>query len=129
MSDAAEKLGKLGITMDVKYGESKPRPPGMGSDMSGYTVRLKWHGRSMTTDFFTGSGWDRSPDVADVLSSLVLDAAGSVLSFDEFCDEFGYDIDSREAEKTWKAVKSNGTKTRKFLGAGFDEVANAVQDY
>lgn len=42
-----------------------------------------------------------APSAYDVLACLEKNEVGS---FSEFCDEFGYDTDSRKAETTYKAV-------------------------
>lgn len=42
------------------------------------------------------------PTAYDVLTSVTKNDPGT---FDNFCGDFGYDTDSRNAEKTWKAVK------------------------
>jgi len=43
----------------------------------------------------------KAPEVYDVLASVTKYDVGS---FEDFCSEFGYDTDSRKAEKTYKAV-------------------------
>jgi hypothetical protein len=48
----------------------------------------------------TGYG-DNKPDAYSVLAGLTTYDVGS---FSDFCGEFGYDIDSRKAYKTYKAV-------------------------
>src|SRR5690606_33602845 len=41
------------------------------------------------------------PHAADVLHSLILDSAAADQTFESWCDEFGYDSDSRKAEATY----------------------------
>lgn len=48
-----------------------------------------------------------APTAYDVLASLQKYDCGS---FEDFCSEFGYDTDSRTAEKTYKAVKDEYTQ-------------------
>jgi hypothetical protein len=43
----------------------------------------------------------KMPNAYDILSCLTKYDVGS---FEDFCSEFGYDVDSRSAEKTYKAV-------------------------
>lgn len=43
-----------------------------------------------------------APDFYDVLSCL---QKYDISTFEQFCDEFGYDTDSKKAEATYKAVK------------------------
>lgn len=56
--------------------------------------------------------WDKNknfqiPTAYDVLSCVEKNDVGT---FEEFCNEFGYDTDSRKAEKTYKAVKDQYTQ-------------------
>lgn len=99
---------------------------GMGDKlMNAYKVTLKHAGKSFTTDFYTGLGWDRKPSAADVLGSLVLDATCDVSTFEDFCSEFGYDTDSRKAEATYKAIKATAPKIKHLLAPHFAEFAKA----
>lgn len=61
--------------------------------------------------------WNLMPSIEDVEESLVKDAEGVSHgeSFEDFCCEFGYDTDSRRAEKifnecvnTWRILASTG---------------------
>jgi hypothetical protein len=77
--------------------------------------------------------YDKSilPDSFDVLSSLALDA--SVLDcagFADWASEFGYDIDSRNAESIYRACLDIALKLRAALGdAGLETLRSAFQDY
>lgn len=84
---------------------------------------------SVTLDFgaFGGQVWrgvpysmgmalSGGPDAAMVLDCLILDARFGDLSFEEFCDELGYDHDSRKAEATHKECFKTARKLRKILG-------------
>src|SRR5947207_663766 len=58
--------------------------------------------RSLTTYFSQGSAHTREPTAEDVLDCLASDATGVQNSrddFDEWCSEYGYDTDSRKAER------------------------------
>lgn len=48
-----------------------------------------------------------SPNAYDVLASIEKYDIGT---FEDFCNEFGYDTDSRKAEKIYKAVKEQYTQ-------------------
>lgn len=90
-----------------------------------YKVTLRYQRRQITTPFFCGSGWEREPNAADVLGSLILDASLGEYSFEDFCSEMGYDEDSRRAERTWKACAAMAPRLHRFLGDSFDDFANA----
>lgn len=68
------------------------------------------------------------PALADVLYCLVSDA--SVLdygAFEEWAREFGYDEDSRTAEKTYRQCLEHALKLRQMLD--LDAAREAFQDY
>lgn len=59
---------------------------------------------------------DRRPKPGEVFGDLcrnALDARGQ--TFEEWCDSFGYDSDSRKAEKTYLLCQSCYTKLRQFV--------------
>ena len=69
----------------------------------------------MTVPYHQGSGHTKTPTLADVLTALRMDASVPD-TFKGFCGEFGYDADSRKAEKIWKACQSVKIRMRKLLG-------------
>lgn len=81
---------------------------------------------------FSGQGSKIAPpDMADVISSLVMDA--SVLDaggFEEWANEYGYDTDSRSAEATYRACLDIALKLRAGIGDdGLRALRDASQDY
>lgn len=66
-------------------------------------------GSSKHTFDFWGSVHDywkgQDNDPADALTCWASDALSGQYDFDEFCSELGYDTDSRQAYKTWKACQ------------------------
>ncbi len=62
-----------------------------------------------------------APELADVLDCLQSDArAGGHARFEDFADEFGYDSDSRKAEKVYQACRVSAGRMRTLLGDQFD---------
>ena len=59
-----------------------------------------------------------APSIEDVLDCLASDASGfgNSRTFEEWADEYGYDSDSRKAEKTYNAVAENTKKLKNLLG-------------
>lgn len=91
-----------------------------------WRVHLKYQGRTMgPVDFFTGSGIMRKPGAADVLSCLISDAFAGEQTFADFCGDFGYDEDSRKAERTWKQCAAYAGHVRHLLGDDFEAFAEA----
>jgi len=105
-----------------------------------WNVTLLYKGRSFKTEFKCGLGHvtyknpphagtgakPRPPTVADVLSSLCSDARGvDRTTFEDWCSEFGYDTDSRRAEKIYHLCVETNAKLHAFLSEDFDLFANA----
>jgi len=70
------------------------------------------------------------PELADVLYSLLLDASVGrhAMSFGEFCEECGYDEDSRKALKVFEACQEQYSKLRR-LGVCFEALDAILEDY
>lgn len=94
-------------------------------DAHHYRVVLRLEGRQLTTTFHQGSAHTQEPTAADVLYCLCSDARAGELDFEDFCSEFGYDTDSRKAEKIWKACTDTAPKVRQLLGPWYEAVSNA----
>lgn len=56
------------------------------------------------------------PRLEDVLESLILDLECGEYSFNEFCDNLGYDNDSLKALDIYRACMGNGEKFLKAVG-------------
>ena len=67
-------------------------------------------------------------DVLNAFYAFVDDAISGEMSFDEFCSEFGYDSDSRRAEKTWKACKRATAKLHRIYDGDIYDLANELQE-
>lgn len=96
------------------------RPDGlMDGDMWHYRVRIACGRKSFGLYFSTGKGWNRVPEAKDVLDSIASDASGyeNAKDFADWASEFGYDEDSRKAEKTYRAVKRQAEQLKRTLGA------------
>lgn len=91
-------------------------------DANHYKVKLKNGSKSMSLYFSQGFGIKHDPDAQSVLDCLRSDAICDDLSFDDFCNEFGYDIDSRKAYKIYKACLKNTIKLKRFLDTKFNDL-------
>lgn len=124
MQTIHEFIVKHGIRMKCRTATSNPHMEG-GDRMDHWKCTLT-RGRSrMGVTFSMGSGHNgREPKVADVLSSLALDASGyeNNKDFESWAGEYGYDTDSRSAHKTFNAVKKEVAKLKKFVGSAYDEL-------
>ena len=124
ISDLTCLCSHLNIRISAKYGAVEV-PDGWPTGTHPYKITLRMRSRALTVPFFMGSANTSEPSAADVLYCLCSDAYSGELSFEHFCSEFGYDLDSRKAEATYKACVKLAPKVRKFLGEHFDTVASA----
>jgi hypothetical protein len=121
LTDLAERKGLRAAATMI----DKTPPDCFSSGASSWRVRLSYQGRALRVNFYTGSGITHYPTAADVVSCLISDADAGSESFKEFCSSFGYDTDSRKAERCWRACRKMSPKVRKLLGDDFEEFARA----
>ena len=69
---------------------------------------------------------DSDYDVLNAFYCFVGDAMSGKMDFNDFCGEFGYDTDSRAAEKTWKACKRSAEKLERIYDGDIYELANKL---
>jgi hypothetical protein len=100
-------------------------PDGWTPGTHPYKVTLRYQGRRLTVPFFVGPAHEKEPTAADVLSCLCSDVRSADQSFEEWARDFGYDVDSRKAERTYQACVKLAPKVQRLLGEDFDEFANA----
>lgn len=67
-------------------------------------------------------------DVLNAFYCFVSDALSGLYSFDEFCGEFGYDSDSRKAEKIYRACKKAYEKFARVSGLSDDEMYDFINE-
>ena len=122
MSDTTERLtmrqfvSSRSITMDVEWTDHNPNMDDSGN-MDHWRCTLKLGRRRLTVVFSMGIGHNgREPKAPDVLDSLASDAARLSGCFEDWCADYGYDTDSRRAERTWKACQRIKRQLRQFLG-------------
>lgn len=123
-------IEKHGITMTVQ-------PAGSNPNMENSHTMDNWrccfsfpcaerHTRLMEVYFSVGVGHNgKAPEAADVLDCMASDSAGidNNQTFEDWAGEYGYDPDSRKAEKTYRACLEQAEKLKTFLGAdAFDEL-------
>lgn len=85
-----------------------------------FPVTLKKGRRQMTIQFGQSlAAGAEEPSEYDVLACITKYDPGS---FEDFCGEFGYDTDSRRAERTWKAVSREWRQVERVFGGVLDEL-------
>lgn len=85
-----------------------------------WRVTLRYDGRRMSLDFWTGIGCRGEPDAESVLDCLLSECSALYEDFEEWACNLGFDSDSRKAEKTYKACVKLGNKIKRLLGDDFD---------
>ena len=55
-------------------------------------------------------------EVLNALYCFVSDAVSGLDSFEDFCGNFGYDLDSRSAFKTWQVCQRSSAKALQVFG-------------
>jgi hypothetical protein len=89
--------------------------------------RVESSRRQMTVYFSMGYAHNNEPTAADILDCLASDAASvdNARSFEEWAADYGYDTDSRKAEKIFRACEAQAAKLSAFLG---DEYSNLLYE-
>lgn len=72
--------------------------------------------------------FEKEYDVLNAFYCFVSDALSGLESFDNFCGEFGYDTDSRKAEKIYKACKRAYAKFERVSGYSDDEMYDFINE-
>jgi hypothetical protein len=108
------------VRMDVAYANDNPN---MHADAewsvsaTHYRCILKVGRRRMTVPFSQGSAITREPTAEDVLDCLASDASGiENEQFEDWCANYGYDPDSRKAERTFNICTKQATQLANLLG-------------
>ena len=95
------------------------------------TVYSKTTGKRTSFDFWgsiMNPEIDSEYDTLNAFYCFVSDALSGTYSFSEFCGEFGYDEDSRKAEKAWKACQRSLKKFERVSGYGLDEMYDFINE-
>lgn len=114
-------LDKYGLKITITYLDNKsPNWDEENSNHNHYRVTIRREKASK--ERFVFQFWDsiansekgEKPTAYDVLSCIASETT-VYDSFEEFCDEFGYDHDSRKAEQSWKGYNKSSRKLNNFL--------------
>jgi hypothetical protein len=118
-------IDDLAVKMEVRHGAEETPENFAGCDP--WTVILtNKEGRMMIVPFFMGRGHGgKEPTAEGVLECLVSDSGGyeGADNFQEWANEYGYDTDSREAEKIYSGCGDIARRLKRFLGEEVYECA------
>jgi len=115
---AEDFLKKHNLKFRATYREFGPYFPDDKESRSIYLLTVSGNGRGRYSTKFGASinmtNEGTEPTAYDLFAGLTKSDPGT---FEDFCSEFGYDEDSRSAEKTYKAVVRDWKKVQKFFTA------------
>lgn len=116
-----EDLAKK-VRIRVEYGCNLPieKQDEWQQNANSYRCTLFYEKRSFSFDYWQGTGIPEDPTAAGCLESLLSDASCSE-DFGDFCSEFGYDTDSRNAEKIHKGCLKVAKSMKRLLGKDFEK--------
>jgi hypothetical protein len=95
------------------------------------TVTNKDNGLKTSFDFWASianPNLETEYDILNAFYCFIGDAISGDMTFSEFCGEFGYDEDSRSAERTWKACKRAADKLKRIYDGDIYDLANRLQE-
>lgn len=99
-----------------------------GTRWSGDVKFLKQNRHKLRDEVLVQVSKPVKPELDSVLACLIRDAVGSAQTFDDWCANYGYDIDSRKALETYMACQEIATKLR-LARVPLEKEAERLQDY
>jgi hypothetical protein len=117
-------IAKNRIKMDATLVDSNPHMDSMPDGSTHWKCAFRAKGKRMTVFFSMGPAHSREPEAGEVLDCLASDASSieNARNFEDWAAEYGYDTDSRKAERTFKTCEAQAAKLRAFLGDGYEEL-------
>lgn len=102
----------------IRYCHTELNPYMRGSEeMVNYKVRMCYQNRHMDFYFSMGKGYNRPPNTADILYSLVSDAYSVIDGkFSDWCESLGYDPDSRQDYRCYRITRMLVDRLNFLLG-------------
>lgn len=102
--------------LDCRTLDTPNSGPFAGHPAFDVTIAKRGNEYPMRVEFHVGVGGD-APTLADVLDCIASDSAGyrNARDFRDWCGEYGYDSDSREAHATYTACEDQARRLSKLL--------------
>lgn len=122
-------LDAMGLTMSATRAETRPNANEWGRNASHWRVTLRCNGKRRTIPYSMGAAHTGAPEICDVLNAVLRDAEAGAESFDDFCRDLGYDVDSRKAHQTWKACKRAAASLDRLLSGDAERIREMFADY
>lgn len=120
MKTIVEFITQHDITMTFREVEAQTDFQKEFQGATHWKCTLRMGKKRMTADYSMGAAYSHrtGPALSDVLGCLAMDISwvGEGISFEDFCSRFGYDTDSRKAEKIYNDCRKISAKLENFLG-------------
>jgi hypothetical protein len=122
-------------TVTSTYTGSKAAPWSDGRENWNHhnvTVINRDNGKRTRFDFWASIAHpeiDTEYDLMNAFRCFVDDALAGSMEFREFCADFGYDEDSRRAEKIWNACKRSTAKLTRIYDGDLYDLLNEMEEY
>jgi len=136
-AEAADLLKKLGVKFSTKFINYAPHFAGEKESRDNFRATFIRENFSIHSGKFarfsinfgqsinsSDGGGGNPPTAYDVITCLTKYDVGS---FENFCGDFGYDTDSRQAERTYKAAVKEWEKVSRFFTSEELELLNEIQ--
>ena len=109
----------------LEYRQIKKRPDNNNEWANGskhFKCTLCYECRNIEIYYSQGGGIKDDPRIEDLLNCIISDNTDNFSSFEEFASEFGYDEDSRKAEKIYNACVEETKNAKWLLGSLYNEL-------
>ena len=106
------------LTMTAQWADHNPHMAD-SANMDHWKVKIRKGKQSMSLYFSKRFGHHgKEPQLDEVLDCLASDASSTenAMDFEDWASEFGYDVDSRKAEKSYKTIEQQKAKLLNLLG-------------
>jgi hypothetical protein len=130
MKTLSEFAQEQGLTFSYKPLERRSDGRMGDQPMNHYRCTLTNHKGRMLITFSQGLGIQSSPTMNDVLNCIALDASDvlNAPDFEDWASDYGYDTDSRSAQKVFKAIVRQTAKLEALIGIdALNELAFEVE--
>lgn len=96
-----------------------------------FSCKLSYNKKSMTIYFSQGVAHTKPPTILDVLSCVHMDMTSleNIFLFDAWAEDFGFDSDSRTAERTYNEIAKQRKGLVRVFGDIYQEFIDCENDY
>ena len=124
-------LEQMGVVMTYKRTDTRPDADSWDRNASHYRVSVRRCANRMSTAYSMGAAYTTGPELVDVMDSLLRDSEGvEGADFETWAGDYGYDTDSRRAERTFKACKRQAVSLgRLFSRSNLSDLRELFADY